>query len=68
MENGDMVFYWDNDHVFPDSLTEEQSCGGFWLCVSVGSGRSAYLKNLLEVIYSPSFPLQNKGTGVIQVR
>lgn len=63
--------------MFPDSLTEELNRGGFWLCVSVkplgvkahiGSGRSAYLKNLLEGIYSPGFPLQNKGTGVIQVR
>lgn len=77
MENGDRAFYWDNDNVFPDSLTEEPYCGGFWLCVSVkplgvkahtGSVRSAYLKNLLKVIYSPGFPLQNKGTGVIQVR
>jgi len=33
-----------------------------------GSDGSAYLKNLLEVIYSPGFPMQNKGTGVIQVR
>lgn len=33
MENGDRAFYWDNDIVFPDSLTEELYCGGFWLCV-----------------------------------